>query len=47
VSGTEVPDPGPEPLSPAAYQAAFTAIVDGRNRDAALVLRDLSPEALA
>lgn len=29
-----------------AYQAVFAAIADGKNREAALVLRDLSPENL-
>jgi len=29
-----------------AYQAVFAAITDGKNREAALVLRDLSPENL-
>jgi hypothetical protein len=40
----------PEPLTPAAaahaYQAVFAAIAYGKNRVAALVLRDLEPEHL-
>jgi hypothetical protein len=48
MSGTD--STRPEPLLVlgvlAAYQAVFGAVTDGRNRAAALVLRDLSPENL-